>query len=262
MTRPAFIAPLIMIALSIGSARVCADHPTTAPTTRPRFIIVAGDADKDVLAALQPDLVAGIARVEQFFGGSFPREFVVEVCPNRAKFDEYFQRRWNMPKTSRWMVASGVADRLVILSPRVWKTEAVEHDPADAKHIRELVAHELVHVYHGQNNPRPDFEGMDEMGWFVEGLAVVVSGQLDNAHRTAAADAIKAGKAPQNLADAWSGRFRYGVCGSMVRFVDMRFGRKMVIKLLATTSNAEALGMLGMSEVDFLEQWRAQVSGG
>src|SRR6516165_2607432 len=81
------------------------------------------------------------------------------------------------------MVASGVADRMVILSPRVWKTQAAEHDPADAEHLRDLIAHELVHVYHGQHNPRPDFDGMDDSGWFVEGLAVYVSGQLERSHR-------------------------------------------------------------------------------
>jgi hypothetical protein len=43
-------------------------------------------------------------------------------------------------KTEAWMVASSVGDRMVILSPRVWKTQAVEHidrgvvGPTHAKH--------------------------------------------------------------------------------------------------------------------------------
>jgi Peptidase of plants and bacteria len=154
------------------------------------------------------------------------------------------------------MVAAGVADRLLILSPRVWKTEAVEHDPADAAHVREVVAHELVHVFHGQQNPIGDFEGMDDLGWFVEGLATYVSGQLSHEHRGAAAEAIQAGKGPVRLADAWSGRYRYGVCGSMVEFVDQRWGRETIANLLAVTKPEIALKLLGVTEAQFLEDWQ------
>src|SRR5262249_4104940 len=155
----------------------------------------------------------------------------VEVFPHREQFDAYFKKRWQVPRTERWMVASGVHDKLTVLSPRVWKAEAVEHDPKDETHFRELIAHELVHVYHGQLNPTGDFDGMDDLGWFVEGLAVYVSGQLENAHRDAASQALAKGQAPVSLAKAWGGRYRYGVCGSMVRFVDERWGRQMLSDL-------------------------------
>ena len=122
------------------------------------------------------------------------------------------------------------------------------------------IAHELVHVYHGQRNPRPDFDGMDDLGWFVEGLAVYASGQLERAHRTAARDAIKAGKAPTRLADAWSGPFRYGVSGSMVAFVDKRYGRQTIRMLLAVTSNEEALKLLHTSEGEFIDAWKGYVA--
>jgi hypothetical protein len=222
--------------------------------------IICADQDKDVAASLKPYLHQGQQRVERYFGRPFKQAFEVEVFPDRAAFDEYFRRRWKIPKTEAWMVASGVADRLVILSPRVWKTQAVEHDPADAEHLRELIAHELVHVYHGQHNPRPDFDGMDDSGWFVEGLAVYVSGQLDRSHRTAARDALKAGKAPTRLADAWSGRYRYGVSGSLVEFVHHRYGRDVVERLLSAVTNEEALKLLNTTEREFLESWRAHVS--
>jgi hypothetical protein len=168
--------------------------------------IILTEQYKEFAALLRPYLQQGRKKVEQFFGQPFKKSFEVEVFPDRAAFDEYFRKRWKLPKTAAWMVASGVADRMTILSPRVWKTQAAEHDPTDAGHVRDLIAHELVHVYHGQCNPRPDFDGMDDCGWLVEGLAVYVSGQLERSHRTAARDAIKAGKAPTRFADAWSGR--------------------------------------------------------
>jgi hypothetical protein len=221
--------------------------------------VIHAEQDKQVAASLKPLLQQGRQKVERSFGQPFKKAFVVEVFADRAAFDEYFRKRWKLPKTAAWMVASGVADRLTILSPRVWKTQAAEHDPADAEHVRDLVAHELVHVYHGQQNPRPDFDGMDDSGWLVEGLAVYVSGQLERSHRAAAHEALKAGKAPLRLADAWSGRYRYGVCGSMVEFVDKRYGRDVIKKLLGIVSNDEALKLLGISEGEFLEAWKAWV---
>jgi hypothetical protein len=228
------------------------------PSAEPRLI--HAEQDKDVASALKPYIQEGRKEVEWFFGRPFKQKFEVEVFPDRAAFDEYFRRRWKVPRTEAWMVASGVADRLAILSPRVWKIQAAEHDPADSAHLRDLLAHELVHVYHGQHNPRPDFDGMDDIGWFVEGLAVYVSGQLERSHRTAAREALEAGKAPTRLAEAWSGRHRYGVSGSMVEFVDRRYGRDVVKKLLAATSNEEAMRLLDTTEGAFLGAWKAHVS--
>jgi hypothetical protein len=222
--------------------------------------IIYAEQDKDVAARLRPYLQQGRQKVERFFGEPFGKPFHVEVFPDRAAFDNYFRKRWKVPKTESWMVASGVADRLAILSPRVWKTQAAEHDPADTNHVRDLLAHELVHVYHGQHNPRPDFDGMDDSGWLVEGLAVYASGQLEGPHRSGARDALKGGKAPTRLADAWSGKYRYGVSGSMVEFVDKRYGRDVIRKLLAVVDNEEALKLLNATEGQFLENWKASIS--
>jgi hypothetical protein len=221
---------------------------------------IAQPIDDAVVAQLQAPLTQGRKRVEAFFGKPFSRPFDVEVFPDRAAFDRYFQKRWKAPKTEPWMVAAGVADRFMILSPRVWKTQAVEHSPADAAHLRDLIAHELVHVYHGQHNPTGDFDGMDDLGWFVEGLAVYVSGQLSREHRGAAKEAIRAGKEPRQLANAWSGRFRYAVCGSMVEFVDQRWGRDVVWKLLGVTKPEAALRILGVTETQFVKDWQRYVT--
>jgi hypothetical protein len=246
---------LLFLAAAGGVPGRAAPSPASA-----ELHVVHAEQDRGVADSLKPYLRQGRLRVERFFGRPFQKAFVVEVFPDRAAFDEYFRKRWKGSKTEAWMVASGVADRLGILSPRVWKTQAAEHDPADAEHVRDLIAHELVHVYHGQHNPRPDFDGMDDCGWLVEGLAVYVSGQLEHAHRTAAPDALRAGKAPTRLAEAWSGRYRYGVCGSMVEFVDRRYGRDVVKKLLAVVSNEDSLQLLGTTEGKFLEAWKAHVS--
>lgn len=210
-------------------------------------------------ALLRESLQKGQQRIVQFFGKGFPKPFSVEVFPNRDRFDAYFQGRWKLPKTQSWMVASGVSDTLTILSRDVWKTQASEHNPRDDEHYRELIAHEMVHVYHGQFNPTGDFDGMDDLGWLVEGLAVYVSGQLDHSHRQAANEAIRLGKAPTALATAWSGKYRYGVCGSLVRYVDQTWGRDKLKQLLSTTRPEDALKLLGTTEAALLAGWKKSV---
>jgi hypothetical protein len=98
---------------------------------------------------------------------------------------------------------------------------------------------------------------MDDLGWFVEGVAVLASGQLDVEHRDDARQAIAAGRAPTRLADAWSGRWRYGVSGSLTEYVDRTSGRRAIIAMLTDTTNAGVLGRLGVAEAELLNRWRA-----
>jgi hypothetical protein len=259
-----FSARLVLTSLAAAVPSFCtaAEAPPVERTHSIQELrIIHGEQDDAIAVSLKPQFEQGQKRVEQFFRKPFRSRFDIEVVPDRAAFDDYFRKRWKIPKTEDWMVASGVADRLVILSPRVWKTQAVEHDPANVEHVRDIIAHELVHVYHGQHNPHPDFDGMDDLGWFVEGLAVYVSGQLERSpHRGGAREALSAGKAPAKLADAWSGRYRYGVAGSMAEFVDVRYGRAALEKLMPVVTNEEALKALNTTESKFLETWKAYLS--
>jgi hypothetical protein len=257
--RPRLAGLCLLFAVSgsgLGTIQQESGSLSPANPPKPLWTISASKSDQNVTIVLDACLRAAQARVESFFGHPFKQSFHAEIFPSRSKFDEYFKQRWQLPKTERWMVALGVADKLAILTPRVWPTEATEHDPKDPTHIQELVAHELVHVYHGQHNPSRDFEGMDDLGWFVEGLAVYVSGQLEHGHQKDARKAISTGKAPRPLAKAWSGPYRYGVSGSMVQFIDNRYGRDMLWQLLPETKPERVLNRLKFSENDFLQAWR------
>ena len=223
------------------------------------FSLSAAGADAAAVEQVRADAVAGAARVESFFGAKFPRPFELIVAPDRAAFDAALPAEWGIAPTQCWMVACGVAEHLWILSPSVWREQACEHDPADAEHVRGIVAHELVHVFHGQANPSGDFSAVEGLDWFVEGLAVYASGQLEARHMLSASDALKAGAAPEHLADAWKGKYRYGVSGSIVRCLDRRVGRAVINKMLAATTQAEALSLAGMSEDELLSVWRASV---
>ena len=199
---------------------------------------------------------AGTRRIEHFFGGRFSHSIDFRLAPTRAAFDAAFPPALGMGKSECWMVGIGIGDRMVLLSPSDWKAEGCEHDPADTAELQRLIAHELTHVYHGQNNPHPDFAGEDDLGWWIEGLAVLVAGQLTPDRVRDVRAAIAVDKAPAKLDAVWSGKLRYGFAGSLAAYVDRRWGRPMTRRLLGATSNVEALKMLGTTEAGLLADWR------
>jgi hypothetical protein len=218
--------------------------------------------DSAVAAAIAADARAARARIEAFFERPFEEPVLVRIFPDRAAFDAYTTDAWGFA-TECWMVGAGATHELLLLTPGAWAAEACDHDPEDPEELAELVAHELVHVYHMQRNPSKEFEGADEIGWFVEGLATYVSGQLDGGgHRARAREALTAGELPARLADAWSGPYRYGVSGTLVEYVDRLGGRAVLNTLLQATRQSEILAALGVDEPTLLEGWRASLAAG
>ena len=256
----------------LGIVAVCAavTAACTAPQDPPRVEEARGEtperapfplevtaADTPGASELERVVAEGRAQVEAFFGAPFPEPVRVLVQPDRAAFDASFPPEWGVGQTQCWMVAYGVADRLSLLSPRVWRAEACEHDPDDAVHVQRLVTHELVHAYHGQHNPTRDFSGIEEAtGWFAEGLAVLASGQLDAERLAGARRAVAEGRGPTDLRTAWSGADRYGVCGSLVAFLETRCGREGLVRLLAATDFEAFLQEAGLTEEAWLAAWR------
>ena len=192
------LAPLAPIAAATGAEVSLADEPKQVGggffLHPPAGGVPEGSSAIDAIAV---GLMLGRNRVEAFFGQPLPRDFQVWVFATRAELDAHWRTAWKMPdlETECWMVASGTASELAILSPDAWAKEACEHDPATDAHLNGLLAHELAHVYHAQHNPKPDFDGLDAIAWFAEGLAVYVSGQLEEGHQATALEAIQKGLA-------------------------------------------------------------------
>jgi hypothetical protein len=255
--RSLLLAPLLG-ACAASSVQI----ETSTSSATECFRLVSQPADDEVATRLSPILREAVASVERWFRAPFPRSFTITIYPDRASFDASFPAEWGIAKTECWMVAAGVADGARVLSPRVWKQEACEHDPDDELHLRNLLAHELVHVYHGQHNPSPDFVDVTGIDWFVEGLATLASGQLEEEHLLSARDALASEAGPEALAKAWTGRYRYGVCGSLVAFVEREIGHARIDELLGATSGEELLALIGMGEDELLERWREWVVAG
>jgi hypothetical protein len=207
---------------------------------------------------VESDLAWAEARISDVFG-TFPDTVSVHLFPHREQFSAALREAWGIPDTQCWMVGAADDHALHLLSPDVWAGEACEHDGADARHRRMLIAHEAVHVYHGQINPSADLGLLEDIGWFIEGLATWASGQLETDHVGRAAEALARNAAPARLADAWSGPYRYGVTGSMVAFVDSRWGRPALQALLSAESTTGLLSMLNTTEADFLREWQEWV---
>lgn len=249
-------------------ATLPAQQPPAPPTFEARPLADASwhvrfaARDSAIAGALAPVISGATRTVGAFFGEPFSQPVTVTVAPDRASFTELLKAGWGFPETECWMVALGVADQVIILSPRVWREEACEHDPADAAHLADVVTHELVHAYHGQHNPTRDFTGLDAMGWFIEGVAVLAAGQLDRNRLARPEEAVREGAVPSTLEAAWGGKYRYGVSGSLVQFVDAKVGRDRLRELLAATDQAAILAAVGLAEPELLRSWEAWVVAG
>jgi hypothetical protein len=199
------------------------------------------------------------SQVNGFFNGDFQKEFNVFIHPDRASIDVQLSNDWGMPdfKTECWMVASGVSQRMDILSPKNWDKMSCEHSYQDSLKTNQLITHELIHVFHGQLNKSPDFSDVTGIDWFVEGLAVYGSGQCDHERMAAVRKAVTENAYPQTLDDFWTGKLKYGFSGSMVMFIDSKAGRDKLKNLLIYNRKADLLNYLGISETELLTEWKS-----
>lgn len=165
---------------------------------------------------------------------------------------------WKVPdfKSECWMVASGAAHKLDILSPEKWATESCEHTYDDKLKTQQLITHELFQVYHGQVNKSPYFSDAEGIDWFVEGLATYASGQCDDGRLREIIKALRENKAPASLDDFWTGRMKYGLSGSLVLYIDHTFGREKLKELMKFNKRSEILASLNITEADLLKAWK------
>ncbi|MGA8264997.1 MAG: hypothetical protein WB779_11190, partial [Ignavibacteriaceae bacterium] len=91
---------------------------------------------------------------------------------------------------------------------------------------------------------------------FVEGLAVFASGQLKKDRISRAFRAIKEGKYPQELKNAWSGDNKYGITGLMVSYIANKYGKEKLYALLPMDDQKGIMNSLNTNENDFINNWR------
>ena len=204
----------------------------------------------------------GLIEVDKFFTAPYKNRFDIFIYADRKSLDSAWQKDWNIPnfKSECWMVASGVAKKMDIISPKQWDKESCEHTYLDKPHTRQLITHELVHIYHGQLNASPDFSDVDNIDWFVEGLAVYASGQCDSIRLSAVRNAIVRNTIPSSLDQFWTGDLKYGLSGSVIMYLDARYGRTKLIELLKYNKKDQVLTALATSEKELLSGWTRYIT--
>lgn len=254
-----FKSLLLLFALSVltlSSQKALSQNWTTEKHNGYNLIYQA--ADRGNLKEYNPMVEMGMQITQTFFNDNYKAGFDVLIHPNRHSLDSTWQKDWKMPdfKSECWMVASGVAVKLDMISPKRWDKEACEHAYADGQKTQHLITHELVHVYHGQLNISPDFSNVDGIDWFVEGLATHASGQCDSHRIEEIKKAIATNKIPSSLDNFWTGNLRYGLSGSMVMYIDSHYGRTKLKELLPFNKKSEILSALKTNETELLENWK------
>lgn len=256
MSRKHLISVCILSALFFISWQTIKTNWLTE--TRSDYSLLYTSADilnKDEYSKL---IENGIATVKSFFGSSFSKPFTFYVHPNRNSLDSTWQKDWGLPqfKSECWMVASGVGNKLDMISPKRWETEACEHIYSEKEKTQQLITHELVHVYHGQLNKSHDFSATEGIDWFVEGLATFASGQCDSTRLKDVKKAIAENTIPDGLEKFWSGKIKYGLSGSVVMFIEHKYGRAKLRELLSSPKKEEVLSILKTTEAQLLADWK------
>ncbi len=200
----------------------------------------------------------GKESVTDFFQSPYKNDFNIYIHSTRASLDSAWQKDWNMPdfNSQCWMVASGIAYKFDIISPKMWDSLACEHIYSDTIKTQNLITHELVHVYHGQQNSSPDFSDVTGIDWFLEGLATYASGQCDSIRILEVQKALLDNKIPHSLNKFWSGNLRYGLSGTVVMYLDNKYGREKLTKLLKYNNREELLNSLETSESEIINGWK------
>jgi len=197
---------------------------------------------------------AGRARIQEFFGRTVDGGFTITVFPTRAAINAHWQDTFGAPNVQFpcWMVASATRAGVTMLSPRVWASEQCGHDGGNAQETAMIVAHEIAHVLHARTSSHREINVLMSFKWYNEGIANLAAGMYtDTAGLAASAASVSSLAAVIDLSNG------YQVARSMAAFIDARYGRARNADLLRRASTAEVLSDLGLSESQFIEQWRA-----
>ena len=147
------------------------------------------------------------------------------------------------------MIATASRTGVVMLSPRVWASEQCGHSGTAAE-VSTVLTHEIVHVLHARSTTDAPFDSSLSFMWYREGVASFAANQYPITGLGASAASVTSLASVQTIDN------NYAIATSMVAFIDARFGRARNSGLLRYASTVEVLSDLGLTESQFLEQWR------
>jgi hypothetical protein len=267
-----FRAPvsILVSAVALAAGAGCSQSEPTAPTsTTPveEWLTVADSglsiravrADLELVPLVAGAIRDGEALATAFFGSGPLQPYTIAIYPDRATLADRWRVAWQFPsyQPQCWEIAAAWATELDLLSPRAWNRDGCGHDPGNTTHIRNVLAHEVTHVLHGQLGGHANIGSMGNAQWFTEGLATYVSRMLDVDYAGSVQSRLDAGFAPRTLAEVWSDRANYPLSASIVRYIDRRYGREALRDMLSARSTSAILTRIGVGEAELLTSWRA-----
>jgi hypothetical protein len=256
---------ILCIALTFAAPAACQSPTSSAPADEWLTVIGGGVSIRAVrsdsgLVPLVRDAVRnGEMLATTFFAVAPLQPFSISIYPDRPSLTDRWRVAWQLPafQPECWLIAAAWATELDLLSPRAWSRDACGHNADNLTHVRNVIAHEVVHVLHGQLGQHANLGSMLSAQWFTEGLATYISGMLDVDYAGVVQGRLGAGFAPRTLAEVWNEQARYPLSASIVRYIDRRYGRIALRDLLTARSTTAILTRLGVGEAELLTAWRA-----
>ena len=255
---------LLVSAIALAATAGCREPTSSAPAdewltvTAGGLSIRAVRADSSLVPFVRDAIRNGESVATTFFTVPPLQPFSISIYPDRATLTDRWRVAWQLPsfQPECWLIAAAWATELDLLSPRVWSRDACGHDAGNTTHLRNVLAHEVVHILHAQVGQHANFGNLLNAQWFTEGLAVYVSGMLDVDYAGAVQARLNAGFAPRTLAEVWNDQANYPLSGSIVRYIDRRYGRTALRDLLTARSTTTILTRLNVGEAELLTAWR------
>jgi len=259
----------ILFSAIILAATAGCQQPTSSAPADEWLTVTAGGlsiravrADSGLVPFVRDAVRNGESIATTFFTAAPLQPYSISIYPDRTSLTDRWRVAWQFPsfQAECWMIAAAWATELDLLSPQAWSRDACGHDAGNVAHVRNVLAHEVVHVLHGQLGQHTNINSLLTAQWFTEGLAVYISGMLDVDYAGAVQARLDAGFAPRTLAEVWNDRANYPLSGSIVKYIDRHYGRTALRNLLPARTTTAILTSLGVGEADLLTAWRLELT--
>lgn len=243
----------------------------TRPQTQMRYNIkhykgarvIYLDRDADAVETTYKHAMSGIRKGLRFFG--LPPEFPlinIFIAPRRTEYDKLVSHLTKVP-TSKGRLGQTQGHDLYIISPKAWATDVhpdylASNGGYDKKVYRQFIEHETIHMIEEYSSPKNAMEIRPQ--WWCEGLAVYTTGQYrDRINREETKKDLAIDKLPHIT--GMKGRDAYVWGWSLVRYIEKRFGREILKKIIIESCTEDILGFLKLRRNKFELEWRAAIPG-
>ncbi|MDP2865901.1 MAG: hypothetical protein Q8O90_06635 [Elusimicrobiota bacterium] len=184
------------------------------------------------------------------------------IAPDREEYDRMVSHLTKIP-TSKGRLGQPQGHDFYLIAPNAWPTDVhpdyLGPDGAcDKKVYRQFIEHEIVHMIEEYSSPKNAMEIRPQ--WWGDGIAVYATGQYgDRINREEIKKDLAVNKLPHIT--GMKGRDAYVWGWSLVRYIEKRFGRKILRKIILESCTEDILGFLKLRKNKFELEWRAAILG-